>query len=184
MKSVLLAAVAAAVAIAAPVEADAAVKVDEVRLGVVAHDWGPFTRRKEHGAGVNGEVVFAAPKALKFLGSPRPVIGATIAAESGATNAVYSGLAWRQTIARRYFVEAGAGLAIHDGTTAYHAGDTNVNGTIYLGCRVLFHLSADVGVMVTRRLSASAHVEHMSNAGICADNEGLDNTGVRFGYRF
>ncbi|HXI88122.1 MAG TPA: acyloxyacyl hydrolase [Parvularculaceae bacterium] len=181
MKLIVLAA-GAAILMSAGAEARA--PIDEIRLGVLAHDSGPFTRRKEHGAGINGEIIFKAPRVLKFLGSPRPILGASIATEDGATNAVYAGLAWQVKLPSRFFVEGGAGIAVHDGDTQFKPTDKNINGTIYLGCRALFRLSADLGYRLTDRLSVSAHADHMSNAGLCDDNEGLDNTGVRLGYRF
>jgi lipid A 3-O-deacylase len=156
---------------------------DEVRGGVFAHGVGPFTAHKEDGASVNGEILFKSPQALSFMGSPRPVIGATIATEDGATSQVYAGLAWRRSFLGRLFIEGGGGFAIHNGETHYSPSDPDINGTTYFGCRVLFRVSGDLGFMLTDRLSVSAHSEHISNAGICSENEGLDNSGIRFGYR-
>lgn len=157
---------------------------DEVRIGVLAHGVGPFTDHKEDGAGLNGEVAFVSPKALSVIGAPRPVVGATIAPEDGATSQVYAALIWRQSFLSRMFIEGGVGLAVHNGETDYSPNDPDINHTTYLGCRVLFRLSADLGYWLTDRLSVSVHSEHISNAELCSVNEGLDNSGVRFGYRF
>lgn len=172
----LAAVLAPALSIASP--------VDEIRVGVYAHGMGPLTTKKEGGAAINAEVLFKAPEALSFLLSPRPNLGLTIATDDGATSQIYGGLVWQQTIARRYFIAAGAGIAVHDGTLHLQPGDPNIATTTYLGCRVLFRFSGDLGYMLTDRLSASIHYDHISNAGICAENEGLENSGFRLGYRF
>ena len=53
-----------------------------------------------------------------------------------------------------------------------------------LGCSVLFRESASIGVMVTETASVMATIEHASNANLCADNRGLTNMGIRFGWTF
>jgi hypothetical protein len=53
-----------------------------------------------------------------------------------------------------------------------------------LGCRVLFRESLSVGVRFMKHHSLSVMVDHISNAGLCDHNDGLDTLGVRYGYRF
>ena len=53
-----------------------------------------------------------------------------------------------------------------------------------LGSRVLFRLGAELGVDVTERISLSAIYEHASNANLAEENEGLNNAGIRVGWRF
>jgi lipid A 3-O-deacylase len=165
-------------------QAAAASPIGEVRAGVFAQGLGPFSPNKEDGVALNGEVLFKPIGALRFIGAPRPHVGLSVATGEHATSLGYAGLTWRQGVASRLFVEGGVGVAVHDGETEFAPPDPLINERNYLGCRVLFRLSADLGVMLTDRLSASVHADHVSNAGLCAENEGLDNAGFRLGYRF
>ena len=161
--------------------------ISEVRGGIVAQGWGGQAVDKEQGVGINGEIVFRSPDFLSVILAPRPVIGATIALDSDATSQIYAGLDWRFDLTERFYINGGVGGAIHNGETdpfdPVH--DTGrKNHTVFLGCRTLFRLSGDVGYRVTDRLNASAYWAHLSNAGLCTDNEGLDTLGARLGWSF
>ena len=71
-----------------------------------------------------------------------------------------------------------------------HNGNTQSNLALVpsdrnaLGCSPLFRESASVGYRFTPSWSIMATIEHLSNAGICAQNRGLTNVGVRLGYTF
>jgi lipid A 3-O-deacylase len=161
--------------------------VSELRGGVAAQGFGGQGVDKEQGAAINVESVFRSPRFLSILLAPRPVVGATIAFDSDATSQIYAGLDWRFDLTDRFFVNGGVGGAVHNGETdtfdpVIDAG--RVNNTTFLGCRALFRLSADVGFQLTDDVSASAYWAHLSNAGLCTDNEGLDNLGVRIGWQF
>lgn len=142
---------------------------------------GLLTNDKENGLSVNGEILFRSPDLLNAIGAPRPHIGASVATDEDSTSQFYAGLTWEKRFFRRYFVDGGFGVAVHDGETGPEEDSSNNS---FLGCRALFRLSADAGYLFTERLSASAHFEHISNANLCNENEGLDNLGVRLGYRF
>lgn len=157
---------------------------DEVRIGAVSQGLGPFSPNKEDGVGINGELLFRSVVNSVPGGSLRPHAGITVATGENATSQIYAGLTWEQRFARRFFLDAGVGVAVHDGETDFDPFDPDFLDKSYLGCRALFRLSAGLGYMVTDRVSASVHVDHISNADICDENEGLDNTGVRLGYRF
>jgi len=161
--------------------------IDEARFGVTAQSVGGWAPAVEQGAGINLELLFVSPEFLQAIGSPRPLIGANIATDSDATSQFYLGFEWKAHLTRRFFVTGMAGGAIHNGETdtfdpAVDLG--RINNTLFLGCRALFRLSADVGYDITERISASVHLSHISNAGLCDDNEGLDNLGLRVGYHF
>ena len=54
-----------------------------------------------------------------------------------------------------------------------------------LGCSPLFRESGSVGVRLSANWSVMATVEHLSNGGLCSDeNRGLTNVGARVGYSF
>lgn len=161
--------------------------VDEARLGVLAQGIGAWSPDKEQGVGVNVELLFDSPEFLEFIGSPRPLIGAIIAMDSDATSQGYAGLEWKAYLARRFYVAGTTGVSVHNGETdAFNpAVDmSRLTNTQFLGCRALFMIGADVGYELTDRISASVRWQHISNAGLCSDNEGLDHIGLRLGYRF
>lgn len=156
----------------------------ELRGGLYAHGVGPLSHRKEDGVAVNAEILFPSPSFLSVVGAPRPHIGGNYATRSGATSQVYAGLTWRLPLIERTFFEAAGGVAVHTGETDFSPDDPNIATTTYFGCRAHFRLAADLGYMLTDRLSVSLHADHISNAGLCSENEGLDSSGVRIGYRF
>ncbi len=157
--------------------------IEHVRAGIFAQGCCGFGSSKEDGVAINGEAVFASPRFLSVVGAPRPVIGASVALDGDATSQIYTGLEWRVDISR-WFVAAGVGGAVHNGETSRYdpiADAARVNNTVFFGCPVAFRLAGDVGYRLTDRVSASFHWNHISNAGLCRENEGLDQMGFRLG---
>ncbi len=76
--------------------------IDEVKLGLLAHDIGFLTHHAEHGADVNIEMLFTPPDLLAIIGSPRPHIGADINT-AGATSDPYAGLTWGVSLIQNLF---------------------------------------------------------------------------------
>jgi len=173
-----------ALAALAPTVAGAVGPIEEVRGGILLQGLGPFSPNKEDGVGMNAEALFGKIDALEFIGSPRPQFGLSIATGEHATSSVYAGFNWGVDVLPWLFVDGGVGIAVHDGEVSFSPADPLINEHNFLGCRVLARLSADVGVRIAPRVTASIHTNHMSNAGICSENEGLDSTGFRFGVRF
>lgn len=162
----------------------AADAIDEIRGGVLLQGAGPISPDKEEGAGINAEILFRPLSTLSAIGAPRPHLGLSVATDGDATSQLYGGLAWELPLTAKFFADAGLGVAVHDGETDFDPTDPNIDSTQFLGCRALFRLSGDIGYRLTDRLSVSVHADHLSNAGLCEPNEGLDNTGLRLGYRF
>lgn len=154
--------------------------VSEVRGGVLAHDQGPFSSNKEDGVDLNLEVLFTAPDLLKVIWSPRPHVGLT-GNTAGDTDQFYVGLGWEWDFLKHWFAGFTLGGAVHDGelTTTDGARDKKE-----LGCRLLFRESVDAGYRFGGRHSLMLHFSHISNAKLCEVNEGLENVGIRYGYRF
>jgi lipid A 3-O-deacylase len=179
---VLLLALAAGPAAAGDVaNADKGVGSDpilhELRLGLFAHDPGS---PEQGSADVNGEVVFTKPFArTDWLDTliPRPHLGATVST-GGATSSVYTGFTWHVPLGDTFFVEGSLGAALHNGS---ERGSADKNA---LGCSPLFRESASAGFRFARHWMVMATIEHLSNAGLCDENRGLTNMGVRVGYRF
>lgn len=152
--------------------------VSEVRGGIYAHDLDFWSFHRESGSDINGEVLFTSPEFLASLWAPRPHLGATVNM-SGKTSHAYGGLTWEYDLPADFFVDGNLGLAIHNGYL-----DTDKGTRKSLGSRVLFRLGAALGYNLTEKWNVSLQFEHISNAYLADPNEGMDNFGVRLGYRF
>ncbi len=152
----------------------------ELRVGGMATNLENGGAVGEDTPGINIELLFARSSIPQgdpitvFVRSPRLHLGTTIAPDG--VSEIYAGFTWERHIASRLFVEASLGGAVHDGPN----GD---NSDSY-GCPVLFRESASVGLDITNRVRILATVDHVSNAGLCSENQGLTNAGVRLGYRW
>ena len=157
--------------------------LSEVRGGVLAHDVAFLANDEEEGVDINAEVLFAAPRffpaegALDALLNPRPNFGVQ-ANSAGHASQVYAGLTWTFHPLGDVWTGLAAGGTVHDGDLA-----EGRDGKA-LGSRVLFRLSAEVGHDLTEALSVSLYFDHESNGGLAEDNEGLNNAGIRVGWRF
>ena len=152
--------------------------VSEVRGGVYAHDISFWSFHRESGSDINGEVLFVSPDWLEAIWAPRPHLGATINT-SGNTSIVYGGLTWEYDLPADFFIDANLGGAIHNGKL-----NTNDKDRKSLGSPVLFRLGAALGYNLTEKVNISLQFEHVSNAYLANPNEGMDNVGLRLGYRF
>jgi lipid A 3-O-deacylase len=163
-----------------PAPAQSGSFLSEVRLGAFAHD--PASPEKGS-VDLNAELLSAklwssADPSWSFL-IPRAHIGGT-ANFNGKTSHGYAGLTWNYDIWRGLFIEGSFGGAVHNGETGKSV-PRNMNA---MGCAVTFRESGSVGYRFTDNLSLMATVEHLSNAGLCKQNRGLTNFGLRVGYTF
>jgi hypothetical protein len=155
--------------------------LSEIRIGGSLQDpSGP-----ESGSGnIVGEILFAKPilpvDPLVNLLIPRLHVGASVNF-AGDTSFAYAGLTWTFDLTTRFFVEGSLGGAVHNGNTSRIIIPPDEAA---LGCSPLFRESAGVGVRLTQEWSVMASVEHLSNAGLCSQNRGLTNFGLRLGYSF
>lgn len=163
---------------ATPLRADDSPLLSEVRGGLYAHDIDLWSFHRESGVDVNGELLFVSPGWLDVLWQPRPHLGVTVSS-SGKTSHAYAGLTWEYTLTDAFFIDANLGGAVHNGYL-----DTDKGTRKSLGSRVLFRLGGAVGCNLTEKWNISLQYEHMSNAYLADPNEGMDNVGVRLGYRF
>lgn len=66
-----------------------------------------------------------------------------------------------------------------------HSGQTGKTTTDKeLGSRVLFRQALEIGYDLDDQWSASVYFSHISNASLADENEGLNNLGLRIGFRF
>lgn len=152
----------------------------EVRLGVFAHDPGSTESQTPD---INAEALFAPfgqdrSSPWGWL-TPRVHVGVTGHFGRG-TSIAYAGFTWTYDITRAVFVEGAFGGAVNNG----RIGNTPADGWNHMGCRLSFHESATLGYRITPVWSVMATVEHASNAGLCDENRGLTNFGLRVGYSF
>jgi lipid A 3-O-deacylase len=178
--SALLAAGAVA---ASPAAAD---WLDEAKVGVLAHDVGILGDSVEGGADIDGELNFKPPDFLQVIGSPHQDVG--IAVNTGnRTSFVYVDiLHWQPTLWRELlsaddsiWVGGQLGGAVHDGDLD-HKGDHKKA----LGTRALYHLGAELGYQIDPVYSVSGYFVHLSNAGASSHNAGINDFGVRVGFKF
>jgi lipid A 3-O-deacylase len=153
----------------------------EVKIGGLLHDAPAITgNSKEPLSGdLNVEVIFGPSLPILF-GIVRPAVGTTINF-AGYTNKAYLDARWTVECCWGAFFALGIGAAIHDGDLDSLATAQNHK---QLGSRVLFHPTIEWGYRFNEHNSLSIFVEHISNANLAPKNEGLDNLGIRYGYRF
>ena len=152
--------------------------VSAVRGGVLYHDAPIIAENVEDGVDVNLEVRFRSPSVLADIGAPEPVVGGTLNSE-GDTSRVYAGLAWTADLSGEVFLSGVLGGAVHDGELDPVEPDRKA-----LGSRVLFHLALELGIRLDAHNDVAIYFDHMSNAYLADENEGLDTIGIRYGYSF
>lgn len=184
-----------AFAAAAPQRAPA--WLDELHLGLLAHDV-HFINGRENGADVNLEANFTpplpAPRSwpwlIRSLLTVYPTVGADINT-AGYTSQFYFGwisrfqaspAVWADGtpgVLDRLFFNLGLGGSLNDGRRL-----TTDPNRMSLGSHLLFHVSGEVGVRLTRRVDIGLYFDHASNAGLDAGNESINDLGMRVGWRF
>jgi lipid A 3-O-deacylase len=158
--------------------------ITEVLVGVVDHDTGVINTDTEGGVDLTAELRFKplGGAFFEFLRSPRPHLGFNLN-DSGNTSALYTGLTWAWPFGNRYFLGVALGGAVHNGTLETNNREKRRNDN-ELGCRVLFREAVELGFTFLKRHALSIRFDHLSNANLCDENEGLDTVGLVYGYRF
>ncbi len=155
--------------------------ISELRFGVLAHNKGPIASTTEAGVQVNMEARFASPEFMKILFEPRPTLGASVNT-AGDTSFLYGGLTWGGFVWKGLFVEGFFGMAVHNGWLDSTDRDPHKR---LMGSRVVFREALEFGYRFLDVHSVSFMVDHYSNAGWLADrNQGNDDFGLRYGYKF
>jgi hypothetical protein len=131
---------------------------------------------------INGEALFGKlgheynNAVWDIILRPRPHIGFQLSPEGG-TNQFYAGVTWEVPLTSWAFIETSFGGALHDGPT--DGDDPNS-----YGCALNFRESASLGFNLDEHTRLLFTVDHMSNGGLCDQNQGITNAGVRVGYRW
>lgn len=160
--------------------------IDEAKIGVLAHDVGIFGTSVEGGADFVGELLFKGPGFYRFIGSPRIALGASVNT-GGHTDYLYLDIvAWQVTLWQPrwrpgdgVFVGLALGGAVHDGELNHRVDDNKA-----LGTRGLYHIGLLAGYQITPVNSVEIYYDHLSNANASSHNPGLNNIGVRVGFKF
>ena len=185
MKAVLAAGALCALA-AAPAHAQL---VEEVRVGLVAHD---VVDHAEDGPQISLEALFKSPDFLDWAGSPRPYAYASLSTQ-GYTNLVATGLNWTGRPTARWSIEGAFGISYNDGVDdivdlppddPYRIETARTRAL--LGSEWLFHTRLGTDYALTDAWAVGIYYEHFSHGQILASgrNQALDEVGVRVGYRF
>ncbi len=153
--------------------------IDEIRFGLLLHD--SEESNSEEGVDLNLEVLFGRigherGNFLDHFLMPRPHLGASISL-NGDTSVGFFGFTWDTKLTERLFFESSFGGALHNGSY------DDKDGTSF-GCAVNFRESGSLGVALSEQWRMLVTIEHMSNAGLCGENDGLTNAGVRLGYKW
>jgi lipid A 3-O-deacylase len=183
--------IASAAALSASASAQA---VDEVRLGVMAHNVCVLdcdNADKEDGPNINGEIVFSSPDFLNLIWSPRPYVMGSVNT-AGDTSFGGAGLNWNWDFAEGWSLEPGVGYVVHDGELdfPFPQGDPRNNpiseSKVFLGSRDLFRTSLSLNRDLAGPWGVQLMYEHLSHGQILGNgrNQGLDNIGVRVRYAF
>jgi lipid A 3-O-deacylase len=156
----------------------------EFRLGAFAHGVGFLGPGFEQGS-VDLNAEFLLPRLplwqdsfWSFL-SPRPQIGGMLNLD-GKTSYAFAGVVWTLDLTPNWFFEPMFGGAIHDGELTAPRG----SGRLSLGCSPLFHTGASIGYHLSGNWDVMLTWDHISNAGLCGSNPGINDFGVKIGYLF
>jgi hypothetical protein len=150
----------------------------EVRSGAFAHGFGG---REKGSVDVNleflGPSLFKVPVEYSYF-IPRPQVGVMLNTV-GKTSYVYAGMVWTLNITKQIFLEPMFGGVYHNGKL-----ETFEPDRVSLGCSFLFNTGLSVGYRVNERWTVLGTWQHISNAGTCFHNVGLNDYGIKVGYKF
>ena len=130
------------------------------------------------------EVDTAQPGALRFLGAPH--LNATLALNTaGKTDFGSVGLAWDKRLIGSLYGSLQFGIGDSDGVTR-PSSDPKDRDRLLLGSKVLFREAGGVNWRLKNHWLIGAQFVHASNGLILGKryNEGINDVGIRVGYRF
>lgn len=156
----------------------------ELRLGILTHDFSFADRRREHGLDANIELLFQPgwlPFGLDALPQGRLLgfAGLTTQLAGDTTDQLYGGLTYDVFPERGLLLRLAGGLALHDGDL-----ENDTDERLEVGQRVLFYGAFELGYRFLDRHTLSVFYQHSSNGPLGGTNQGIDNLGLRYGYRF
>ena len=158
----------------------------EVKQGVLAHDRGWFGKNREgFGPDYNFELMFNSPHILKKIGSPKPILGLT-QTSTGGSSLYYGGITWDANITKNWFVSGTTGIAYTNGLTKLPQGQVPTGDKqIQFGSKWLHRGAIELGWNFYGNDTISLMFSHVSHGSMLDEkNHGMDEFGIRYGYRF
>ena len=175
--------------------------VRRLSFGIVLHDVGFISDKREKGVDPNWEVQFNRPewRWWHWLGSPYPIVGAT-PNFVGDTSAFYFGIFTYEfslsnsflddltnNFTRNLWISGGLSTAIHTGPLRKNETKCREESDCGFGSRVLPRIALELGYIFWKNHSISLFFDHMSHGSVgcdCIQNEGIDHTGIRYHFTF
>ena len=172
----------------------------EIKQGILAHDRGWFGKNREgFGPDYNFEMMFQSPRFLSKIKSPKPILGLT-QTSTGGSSLYYGGLTWGFGFWDNFFLNATTGIAYTNGITKLPKG-AEVGGNacsttntpcfkdedkkIQFGSKWLHRGALEIGWNFYGKDTISLMFSHVSHGSMLDEkNQGMDEFGVRYGYRF
>ena len=158
----------------------------EVKQGVLAHDRGWFGKNREgFGPDYNFELMFNSPNFLRKIGAPKPILGLT-QTSTGGSSLYYGGITWDWNVSKNWFFTATTGIAYTNGLTKLPKGQVATGDKkIQFGSKWLHRGAIELGWNFYGNDTISLMFSHVSHGGMLSDkNHGMDEFGIRYGYRF
>lgn len=164
--------------------------IDEVWVGVLAHDVADLGRGKESGTeDVLIELDSRSPSALRVVGSPRINVAVSLNS-AGHSNLASAGLVWDHRLISRLYGSLDFGMGLSDGLVGPRSGPQgaqDIRERLLLGSSLLFREALGLQWRFNDRWALGVSFIHASNGnflGVHRHNEGINDAGLRLGYRF
>jgi lipid A 3-O-deacylase len=168
--------------------------LEELRLGVMAHNIQVIDGKnagKEDGPNIEAELVFGTPDFLSWAGNPNPYVMASVNV-AGETSFAAVGLNWDIKLADGWEIEPGFGYGVHNGEidnpfpNGSPEAQTFQDEHVLMGSRDVFRTSLSLTRDLTDSLAVQLTYEHLSHGQILGNgrNQGLDEAGVRLAWKF
>lgn len=179
MPAIGIACTVAAAAMGGSAEAGAQVRLSEagsqVRVGLSHHDLDGYGG-SESGADLSVEYRWPPIRGAFFekIFSPRPHLGANFNT-IGETSSFYAGLTWLIDIGTRGYASVDFGGAVHNGKL-----NSDDPGRAQLGSRALFREAVEIGLRVGEASRVGFRLDHISNADLAGENDGITDLGIMY----
>ena len=158
----------------------------ELKQGILAHDRGWFgTNREGFGPDYNFELMFNSPSFLDKVWSPKPILGLT-QTSTGGSSLYYGGITWDANISKNWFVAGTTGIAWTNGLSKLPKGQAPTGDKkIQFGSKWLHRGAIEIGWNFYGQDTISLMFSHVSHGSMLDNkNQGMDEFGIRYGYRF
>ena len=158
----------------------------ELKQGLLAHDRGWFgTNREGFGPDYIFELMFNSPNFMNRFWSPKPILGLK-QTSSGGSSLYYGGLTWDFKISEKWFFSGTTGIAYTNGLTKLNKGAVPTGDKkIQFGSKILHRGALEIGWNFYGKDTISLMFSHVSHASMLDEkNQGMDEFGIRYGYRF